>query len=72
MAKLTALQVKAISEPGRHGDGDGLYLNVAPPGSKSWVQESSLRAGAGTLGWVPFPQLVLPKPEEWPLPTGST
>ena len=24
--------------PGRHGDGDGLYLHVASSGSKSWVQ----------------------------------
>ena len=71
MAKLTALQVKAISEPVRHGDGDGLYLNVAPPGSKAWVQESSLRAGAGTLGWVPFPPSVLPMPGEWRPPTGG-
>ena len=36
MAKLTALQVKSVSDPGRHGDGDGLYLNVAPSDSKSW------------------------------------
>ena len=38
MGKLTALAAKALSKPGRHGDGDGLYLNVAPSGSKSWIQ----------------------------------
>ena len=38
MGKLNALSVKTISKPGRHGDGDGLYLNVAPSGTKSWVQ----------------------------------
>lgn len=35
--KLSALNVKNASDPGRYADGDGLYLNVAPGGSKSWV-----------------------------------
>ena len=38
MAKLTAKWVKEISEPGRYGDGNGLYLVVTPAGTKSWVQ----------------------------------
>ena len=38
MGKLTALAAKVLSKPGRHGDGEGLYLNIAPSGSKSWVQ----------------------------------
>ena len=38
MGKLTVLSAKALHEPGRHGDGDGLYLHIAPSGSKSWVQ----------------------------------
>ena len=25
------------ANPGRHSDGGGLYLNVSPSGSKSWV-----------------------------------
>jgi len=36
MHKLTALKVKHAA-PGFHGDGGGLYLNVAPSGSKSWI-----------------------------------
>jgi integrase len=36
VARLSALQVKN-AKPGRHGDGDGLYLLVKPSGSKSWV-----------------------------------
>jgi integrase len=35
--RLSALDVKAKSEPGRYADGDGLYLNVAAGKSKSWV-----------------------------------
>ena len=38
MGKLTVLSAKALHAPVRHGDGDGLYLNIAPSGTKSWVQ----------------------------------
>lgn len=34
---LTAKEVQAIRKPGRHADGGGLYLLVAPGGSKSWM-----------------------------------
>lgn len=37
MGKLSALTVKSKNEPGRYGDGDGLFLIVKPTGSKSWV-----------------------------------
>lgn len=36
MPKLTAMGVKN-AKPGRHGDGDGLYLMVKPSGARSWV-----------------------------------
>lgn len=36
MGRLNQLQVKS-AKPGRHGDGDGLYLLVSPTGAKSWV-----------------------------------
>ena len=35
--KLTATEVARISRPGRYGDGDGLYLQVARGGSKQWL-----------------------------------
>ena len=38
MGKLTAKGITQISEPGRYGDGNGLYLVVSPAGTKSWVQ----------------------------------
>ena len=38
MGKLYVKTIDSISKPGRYGDGDGLYLNVAPSGTKSWVQ----------------------------------
>ena len=36
MAKLTAPAVRS-AVPGRHHDGDGLYLNVQPGGGRSWL-----------------------------------
>ena len=59
MAKLTALQVKSISAPGRHGDGDGLYLNVAPSGSKSWVQRIVIECRRRDIGLGSFPTVSL-------------
>lgn len=35
--KLTARGVTAITKPGRHGDGGGLYLVVDKSGAKRWV-----------------------------------
>lgn len=35
--RLTVLGIKGIVKPGRHADGDGLYLDVAKSGSRSWV-----------------------------------
>ena len=36
IAKLTAAQIKG-AEPGRHGDGGGLWLQVSPTKTKSWL-----------------------------------
>lgn len=36
LQKLSALKVKNLSKPGYHSDGGGLYLRVAPGGSKQW------------------------------------
>jgi integrase len=38
--KLTAAEIRNIvkeGKPGRYGDGDGLYLNIAKGGSASWI-----------------------------------
>lgn len=34
---LTSLRVKRLREPGRYGDGNALFLNIASGGTKSWV-----------------------------------
>src|SRR5215471_237256 len=35
--RLTAKRVDHLHKPGRHPDGDGLYLQITPTGVKSWV-----------------------------------
>ena len=37
MGTLTTDRAKRLTDPGRYGDGGGLYLVVAPGGSRSWV-----------------------------------
>ena len=42
MGNLTAAQLRKINEPGRYGDGGGLYLVVSPGGSRYWIQRVTL------------------------------
>jgi Arm DNA-binding domain len=35
--KLSARAVATVTQPGRHSDGDGLYLNVTRSGARSWL-----------------------------------
>lgn len=37
MGRLTVMAVKALNTPGRHADGDGLYLVIKTGGARSWV-----------------------------------
>ena len=63
--KAPAVMVKALRFPGdkmrpvRFGDGDGLYLQVAPGDTKSWLFRYTLRGkaremGLGALGSCPM------------------
>lgn len=50
MGQLTATAVKAAKEPGRYGDGDGLYLVIGKSSGKSWmvrVQKDGRRRDIG-------------------------
>lgn len=57
MGKLRADQINKVG-PGRHGDGDGLFLLVKPTGARSWllrVQHMGKRRdiGLGTVDMTP-------------------
>jgi hypothetical protein len=47
--KLTA-RAAATTKPGRYGDGAGLYLVVAPSGSRKWVYRFSWRGKVTEMG----------------------
>ena len=41
--KLTAIFVRKAKEPGKYGDGNGLFLHVKLSGAKHWVQTYTLK-----------------------------
>ena len=54
MWKLSARKVRALTVPGRYGDGGTLHLVVSPRGTKSWVQRITIdgrRHDIGLGGW---------------------
>ena len=61
MGRLAALTIETLTKPGRHGDGDGLYLNIASSGSKSWVQRIVVRGRRRDIGLGPYPAVSLPR-----------
>ena len=55
---LTAAKVKALSKPGMHSDGRGLYLRIAKGGSKGWILRLTIdgrRRDIGLGGYLAVP-----------------
>ena len=59
MASLSVGKLKALVNPGRHGDGDGLYLNIAKGGSKSWILRAVIDGKRHDLGLGGYPKVSL-------------
>ena len=56
---LSAVRVRALREPGRYADGNGLYLHVDPSGAKRWILRTVIRGkrcdlGLGSAALVPL------------------
>lgn len=49
MGKLTAISIKS-AKPGRHADGDGLYLYVKPSGARSWLLRIQMEGRRRDIG----------------------
>ena len=47
---LTAVKVRSLKEPGRYGDGNGLYLVVDPSGAKRWVLRTVVQGRRRDIG----------------------
>jgi hypothetical protein len=50
MGKLTAMRIKAIREPGRYTDGDGLMLVVSASGRGSWILRVTIEGRRKDIG----------------------
>ena len=42
--------VRGLTRPGRYGDGGTLFLNIAPGGSKSWIQRHAIDGKRHDIG----------------------
>ena len=58
-ARLTARFSATVTKPGRHGDGNGLYLLVKPSGAKSWVLRTVVRGRRCDIGLGGYPLVSL-------------
>jgi hypothetical protein len=47
---LTSVRVNSLSQSGRYGDGNGLYLVVDPSGAKRWVLRTVVRGTRRDIG----------------------
>jgi len=59
--KLTPLGVSKKRKPGYYGDGAGLYLQVSPSGSKSWVFRFTLSGKQREMGLGAVHTVTLPE-----------
>ena len=61
---LTAALVKTEKRPGRHHDGQGLYLQVDPSGARRWGQRIVIRGKRVDLGLGGYPLVSLTEARE--------
>ena len=59
MGRLNVAMVRGLTKPGRYGDGGTLFLNIAPGGSKSWIQRITINGKRRDVGLGPWPVVPL-------------
>jgi integrase len=57
-------KIRKITKPGLHGDGQTLYLAVAPGGSKSWIQRLTIDGKRHDIGLGSWPFISLHEARE--------
>ena len=62
--KLSATRAKALSEPGRYSDGNGLHLFISKKGGKSWVQRITINGRRRDIGVGGYPAVSLAQARE--------
>jgi integrase len=61
---LTAKKVAHLTEPGRYGDGGGLYLQVTPGGVRSWLLRYERAGRERAMGLGPIKDFTLEEARE--------
>ena len=61
---LSPAFVRNVSEAGRYCDGQGLYLDVRPTGSRGWIQRLTIRGRRTELGLGGYPLVSLKEARE--------
>ena len=61
---LSNSSVRNVSRAGRYCDGNGLYLEVKPTGTRSWIQRLVIRGRRRELGLGGFPLVSLKEARE--------
>ena len=54
---LSSAFVRTVAQAGRYCDGQGLYLDVQPSGSRSWIQRIAIRGRELGVGGFPVVSL---------------
>ena len=57
--KLSATGVRALREPGRYSDGNGLHLFIGRTGNRSWVQRVTIGGRRRDIGLGGYPAVSL-------------
>jgi integrase len=57
--RFTVRRVQALTDPGRYCDGAGLWLQVSPTATKSWIFRYQLDGRARHMGLGPYPEVTL-------------
>jgi len=61
---LSPAFVRHVGEAGRYCDGNGLYLDVRPSGSRGWIQRLTIRGRRTELGLGGYPLVSLKEARE--------
>ena len=56
---LNDRRIRALSEPGRYADGEGLHLVVSESGAKRWMQRITIRGRRRDIGLGGYPLVSL-------------
>jgi hypothetical protein len=59
LGKLSAPKITHLNQPGRYGDGRGLYLQVSPGPTKSWLLRFQLAGRSREMGLGPLHDVSL-------------